>query len=537
MVVRALAVIALVSAASCSVLFDPDKVKPTTCPALPGIGGLEAIAGEGTSLSWEWPAPPADAGAFKEWELCWGSVEGAPTSCRKIPFARCDGGCSHRVDGVDAGFSYNKRVYAELVERDLCGNEGAVSKASATPINGSFTDLQGITLSTTCDAGLHIDGSGTLLFDQQVTFGSCVSTAVMGDDQWRDSTIDLDVKVTGEIFAGVGTRVSTSATGPRVAMIMTPSLLSQTSTVLTRRTTGNFDVPVATSSQPVPDGVWQAMRLTSRRETVSLSYGARGNLKELLRWTDPDPVPGQLGLAFAAFSLGTVGGRLEVKNLRVLTSAKLPPDDSTKTQSWNFNGATALSGLRVVGGNKVMTGPCPTGYLAPVGCASCGPNASSQCLELKVNGGDAMVTFDVPVGIDETQPWRAKFKFAAHLTENALAPVLLRTGIAPPNATATSAFGGFSLLDATGNNWSAPIRAFENTTDAVGTIVPGTWTAFEMLFDPAQGRFTVMRNGMQAANGSYPAGLGSHLGALTLGGGGAFHNMRGYFTDVEVSQP
>ena len=98
---RALA-ISLVGLTGCSILFDPDKVKKDTCEALPDTP-LDIIAGDGTSLTFEWPSP-AERPDLKEYKLCWSGRDADAGTCATVPYRTCsDGGpCAFTVDGRDA---------------------------------------------------------------------------------------------------------------------------------------------------------------------------------------------------------------------------------------------------------------------------------------------------------------------------------------------------------------------------------------------------------------------------------------------------
>ncbi|MBK7862784.1 MAG: hypothetical protein IPJ65_30080 [Archangiaceae bacterium] len=526
------------SLSGCTCIFDPNRVMIAACSPLPDPAPLVAIVGDRTSVTWEWSAG-TDAGPFKDWQLCWGNAVGATDTCEVFEPGKCggDGGrCAFTLDGADAGLEFNKRVYARVVSRDLCSKQSNPATASATPINGTFLDTQGITLEagSGCDAGLRPDGTGTMVFDEMGGL-LCVSTATMGDDAWGDHTIDLEVKVQGDTLGGVVLRAPSGATSPRLGALVTASPGGNSSVIFTQRPSNKTDTPAATNRTPVAQNTWQAMRVSSRGEAVSMAVGPVGGpLAEVIRWKNPKPESlgtGHVGLVVAAFGLFGSQGHLEARNLRVRTSAEIPEGGPT-SDAWSFSGPMAQHALRLVGSAALVA--CPSTYAAEAGCSDCLPDAGSQCLE--VNGGSNFATVDVPIGVDYAKPWTMRFKFAPHATDLTVSdPSLLRTPQPAPMHTDLETFTGAALIDVAGNNWTSAPRMFKSATDTLGApMTRGQWTRFELTFNAGAGTYSVKRNGAQVRSGAYPAELAAHLGALMLGGGG---NVHGYFTDVEISQP
>jgi hypothetical protein len=531
-VVRAALIVLLLS--SCSVLFDPAKVKCQQAPAV-ATGPLDGIAGDGTSLTFEWPAMPRDSG-IGGYRVCIGADPNVTGPCRSLAPDRCDAGlCAVTFDGPDAGLKYNTRVFAKLFGLDACNDPsdpGAAPLVSLTPVNGNFLDKQGMTLLAACDAGVLVDGGGVLTLTEVDNVNSCISAIGVGDDLWRSSTLDVEVRTYGAALAGVAERVPVfnDPASQRVAVLLTPNTDSADAVAVSQRIPPGPDVAVATSVTTVPDGVWRALRVTAVDAGVSVSLGDVGMPPaEILRWTDPSPVAGSFGLALVGFGFGNVNVKADFRNLRIRTSATLPTGGPTSA-SWTFSGTTGLNGVRRSNATPMT---CPT-YPAATGCASasmCQPNPGSLCLELNpgfLRGSFASV--DMPIGIDPAKPWHVKFKVGVPLAAAVADAAFLRTTTAPTDATGLNTFGGFALLDVHGD-LATPLRAFQS--DAVGTLSKEHWNLVELDVDPGHGMYTATLNGMSHAGG-YPPLLGAHLGALELGGGGAFD---AFYTDLEIAQP
>ncbi len=507
-----LAIAALVGS-GCTCLFNPDRVALPCEPPVPPP--LDIVAGDGTSLTFEWPRDPARTD-ITEYELCWGA-----TSCRKVQPRACDAGlCSASVDGADAGFQYNQRVEARVTMKNLCGDVSAPSTASATPLNGSFRDTQGIELLTPCDAGMRVLVPGELTLDQ-TSFFTCISTAMMGDERWRDGTLNLEIRVTGDAYGGLAVRAVRDGgdSAPRNGIILTGSQAGQASMYITRRVPNGADVAAASAVPFVRNNDWEAMRVSLSGDWVSVEIGDDATkLREVMRWRDRSSAPaGRIGVALATI-LG--GARIDLRNLRVRTSVTIPDGGATR-DSWTFAGADPLHAIRPVGGGVAQV-PCPP---ADAGCATCLP--TNGCISVMNN---SQATVEVPIGLDYDRPWRVKFKLLADPV--AANPSVLRTTVAGPNPNGFSGFGGFGIIDAQGVNWNQDLRAFEVATDSLGPLAPGTWSAFEVAFNPSNNGYSIFRNGMLQRGGTLPMPWTQHLGALVLGGG----SVRGHFADLEISQ-
>jgi len=505
-------------ASGCTCLFAPNRVKiPCDPPVAPP---LDVVAGDGTSLTFEWPVDPS-RDDITEWELCWGA-----TACKKVQPRACDGGlCSVTIDGADGGFQYNQRVQARVTMKNACGDVSAPATASSTPLNGSFRDTQGIELISGCDAGIKILVPGELTLDQQGFL--CISTAMMGDEQWRDATLDLEVRVPADGFAGFGVRAARDggSAAARNGIVVSPAPGAQASAFITRRAVlgadNGADVVAASAVPLVRGNDWEAMRVSMAGEWFSVSLGDDATkLREVMRWRDrTSPTPsGRLGVALAT-TLG--GSRIDVRNLRVRTSVTIP-DGGPSSDSWSFTGADPAHGIRMVGNNAGVV-MCP-GYLAAPGASA--PDGGG-CLQVM---GGSSATVEVPIGLDFNRPWRVSFKFGAGPVANN--PSLLRTTVVGPNPNALNGFAGFGIIDVPGLNWNQELRAFEQPTDTLGMLTPMTWNTFEVIFNPGTNGYTIRRNGMLARAGTQPASWAQHLGALVLGGG----TLNAHYADLEISQ-
>jgi hypothetical protein len=520
------------SLSSCNVCFNPATVKcQEEIP--PPTGPLEAIAGDNTSLSFDWPTAQDDAG-IGGYRLCVGPKANLMVGCRDFSAEVCQSGlCQVTLNGVDAGFSYNQRVYAQLFGKDVCGDvakEDAGLYVSATPINGNFNDGQGISLLSDCDGGFVADGGLLTLVHQAPLLSGCISIVTVGDDQWKNATIDVQMRVFGPTFGGVAMRVpSFDAQSQRTALLLQSGTNGTESVSLTQRPNGGLDAPVATSVSPVSDGVWREVHIAMVDAGFSVALGDLGGTPpEILRWTDPIPVQGQLGFGIVGYFFQQCTAQFQ--NLRVRTNAELPEGGAT-SQSWSFSGTGALDGVRRVG--NAAAASCPGGLPEAGGClgGTCSPMPSSQCIEI-MGGGAAVV--DTPIGIDFSKPWHVKVKVAMPTGVDAFNnPAFLRTTIANPAANnGIQTFAGMSLLDINGN-LTQPVRVFERDPDTVGTLQRGVWNSMEMTFDAKLGTYSLTLNGA-THTGGYPAGLGEHLGAIELGGGNTLH---AFFTDLEIAQP
>jgi hypothetical protein len=318
----------------------------------------------------------------------------------------------------------------------------------------------------------------------------------------------------------------------RLAVLLNPSTTSTQSVAVTRRLPSANDEIVATSTSPVSDGVWRAVRVSLLDGGMSVALGDPGSApSEGLRWRDPTPVSGVFGVGL----VGTLGADVsaQFRNLRVRTAATLP-EGGPASATWSFSGGAALAGLRL---HRAMPVPCPA-LPAATACSpasACQPNPGSQCLELPNQSFNdtAFATFDMPVGLDPSKGWHVKLKLALAMQLDVINnPAFLRTTIAHVNPNALTAFTGQSLFDINGGLLQ-PVRMFEQDTATIGTLQRAQWNLFELDVDQTAGTYVARLNGGQFP-GSYPAGLGPHLGGLTLGGGGDFH---AFYTGLEIAQP
>ncbi len=250
--------------------------------------------------------------------------------------------------------------------------------------------------------------------------------------------------------------------GARTAVIFTSSSATTTGLALTVRQPPGTDLPVASSVANFPDGEWVALRVATQADAVSVSTASLPSpYSEVLRWSGPQGSAGQLGLVLVGIALGTTPIRAEFRNLRVHTLATIPDGGATQA-AWSFMGTNALAGIRQSAGGAVLAS-CPA-YDA--GCADCMPT-SAGCLQLDGTNSSAFASFDVPVGIDEAQPWTLKFKFAAAAGMLVNSPAILRTNIAPILPNCCNTFSGQPLLDVNGGfSWANPLRAWVGHRDA-----------------------------------------------------------------------
>jgi hypothetical protein len=173
-------------------------------------------------------------------------------------------------------------------------------------------------------------------------------------------------------------------------------------------------------------------------------------------------------------------------------------------------------------------GPCP-GWPAAATCdGGCLPNAGSQCVRVQEPflSGTAL-SFDLPVGIDTTEPYSVAVKYA-HQPDagNGVYPSILQ-----------SQAGGLLAGDLGG--WGGTVRGL--TVDYGVVMSAGEWHDARWRFDPDAGTFEVTLDDQRLtlANHAFPPGTGNnqwspHLGALYLFAGST---NDAYVTDVQVSQP
>jgi hypothetical protein len=520
---RRLAVVFLLQ--GCTFCFNPDRLPCASTEPLPEVGPLSGVVGDGRAITWEWPPAVTDAGSFLGYRLCWGPSSEATPHCVQLRKESCEAdACRLRLDPADAGLAYDQRVHARLLAEDGCGNRtdgGATT--SVTPINGSFSSLEGTSTNSQCPTYSVVVDAGRLTIEQTAGLGLCVTTVVMGDELWDDATLDVAVRTEGNGLGGLLFR-NPQPGGPRQAAVITNAAGLGPQLWLSKRSaaTADVDVPVATAIPRIDVGVFHPLRVSTAGPDVSVSVGRDTSpLVEELRWHDPSDAGtrGRIGLVLATTFFQT--GRVEFRELRARSGATIPSGGLT-SRTWRFNtGSSAIDGVRLINANNSNVVACPATVTAPTSCPTCKPATDSRCLQLPGFGGSA--TIAAPLGIDFGKPWRFKFTFAADPADNSMNGQLLRTSVGD--------WGTRVILSANGPTYMNNLLAF-GMSDLGAPLVRNQWNVFELTFNSATS-YSVKWNNQDVATGvSFPVGVDPHLPALVLGG-----NLNGWFTDLEISQP
>lgn len=577
---RAAAVLLAVWLSGCSVLFDPSKVdsglpacpsSPAGCPARAnatascsgsacayacaqgfadsdgdladgGATGCERdctsavapsnppflVAGVGASgtvqFAWLEATPPPDA-----YKLC-PIADAGP--CTLVPRAACAGGvCGPPAIGQVTGLTDNARYEATVVGANACGQLGAPpTRTSYTPINGQ--SKFGYQIDSACNATITDIGSGVLQVAQNGF--NCATIFQTGDDQWGDGTAEVDMNLaqaTRPDAVGLAMQTSTS-TGHVVAASSTLRDLGECSEIWSREGTG-LPSKGASSVYCPPANTWITLRLTASGGTFSMSAGPQGGpLREVLRW--PSPIPGaptrKGRVGFFLYSFWPGNKQALFRNFRLLSRAETSPPAPTSV-AYSIPAPGFPSDWRVHQGDALdaVALGCPSTFLAASNCAlgsGCAPAAGSNCIHLRhVNATGGAAYFDLPVGIDVTQPYSLSMRLAA-----------TPGGYTNPQLVATT---HGPLLDV--NSASGP-NLYLADQDAGTALELDRWNhaAFRFIADGGAGWVELRLNGQAPITVPRPQSWDRHSGAIRLGGAPLLmgnSDLDAYITDVQVSQP
>ena len=528
---------------SCAIGFadtDGDLASSTSngcedsCTTPLGPAELHAMVGVPSGgIQWLWDPP--DAGAA-QYLVCTGTAQNQLTSCSTVSAATA---CAQPKGGFACsaqrtGLPNNVRHYGRVQTIDRCQLSSAETLAptrSATPFNGELATLNDLTVEAGCVGKTGVDG-GVLRMSQSGLL--CIGALLFGDDEWRDFTLHADTRVIDSsrvFYGGLAFHYPTGTQKQRRAVVLvSDSTNSEVTAALATLTPGtNFDKLVATSIGPVEGNRWMGVELISSGPEVAVAVGPAGSSpKPVLRWREPSGVggAGRFGLY-----LGTFGWEeaIEFRNVTVSTRAVLP-DAGTGSRKLDFKGSGLPPGIRVtpVGSSNVKMVTCPTfpgGSNCPAD-GGCQPSAGSNCVEIAAAGlaSNTSLTFDQPLGLDPTRPWRLSFKFAP--TAVAANAQILRT-----------LSGKGSVLKGPPAAWNGKLWAFgvETTAD----LAANTWNRVDF-------RFGVSTWALELNGVNYPVPplfppspeWDAHLGALILAGqDGNQGQLHGYWTDIEIAQP
>lgn len=489
-------------------------------------------------VTWEWPeVAPGASGAERaaRYRLEWDLAAGAYGSSRVAEAGTaCVGGlCRAPIEGLQN----NLRVYARVRSIDTCGRESAAAsspESSATPLYGEWRTDGETAAAWTRDSSAPTPcppptaANGVLTFHHQPAV-LCYSRALAGDAMWDDFTMTYQIYLGPGAIYGAGSAIRAD---PNPYLVDVAASTSAWESPVQIHRPQRLP-PVAASVAGLDAGRWIWLRVVASGAEISMSRGdALDSMVEILRWTDPSgPTTGRLGfeLVSAFFSAAEV----QVRNLTVNTGAELPPRTLKRAFHDFASGIPATMRTVTETGVTVRVVACPNLPEAP-GCpaaGACRPVAASRCLEIDNTNTPpaqflrATAGIDVPVGVDELQPWRVRFKFAA-----------LGTAQDPPILRSDQGL----LLNVVGD-WPANLLALGN--DAGAPLATAAWHLVELVFRAGSNNFDLIWNGSSLRFGPYPpAGFSAHLGALWLGAGvkgfGTSHGkIHGYWTEIEVVQP
>lgn len=502
------ALVLLLAASGCSVLFDPSKVDAGLAATGGGDAGctsstaaappdwLEGFS-DGTSgaLTWRW----APVSGVTRYRLC---TDGAcvDTTCDQPST------CSAAITGLADG----QTVTGTVASLDACGLVGSASApARGVPFALSSTAGWTVEQNNQCGQLLFTSGGGQL---ELLSDGAgCDATFTLGDG--LDDVVleaELNNSSTNKSVNGGFLLWNTPAGGYRVRTLSGAQVGFKFDTaILTERLPPAADVTAAESPWEPKSDVWRVVRVVASGRVVTWLEGpSRDQLTEVARWVAGAPHTGSVGLAL------TGQGRLSVRNLTLTTRAELSTD-ATAATSYDFHDPEAMPGVRSFFAPAAIE--CP----ALPGCedaGTCSPPASGKCLFLHGNGyllfpvaASMMVTS--PAGLDPSREWEVQLRFAALPQDAGLSQQVLGLQATP-------------LVEVT-----------NATTGKVGGIARAlsteTWHDLSLFFPPDGGVVQARLDGEPYGTSvEWPGAHGRSLDSLKLGNGANAGGAAIYSLDV-----
>ncbi len=168
------------------------------------------------------------------------------------------------------------------------------------------------------------------------------------------------------------------------------------------------------------------------------------------------------------------------------------------------------------------------GIFSCAGCALPPVEACARVQKVPLLAGS--ITVDPPVGVDTTQPWSLRLRFAPGLDGGAPAGFLAQ-GASGPITEVRTAWTDAGVVETFNRPWPSNAPA----------MTPDQWHLLEHTFEPDAGRFSVRLDGqpVQLVAPVFPPRVGrlnKHLGAITVGGGG-LNALDVWVGEISISQP
>lgn len=504
---------------------DADGLAETGCEAscveVPGPSRLTSISGSSpTSLRWRFPAVP-EASAYR---LCTGIAAGSQT-CVTVPVGACVAGtCEVETSDLPSG----TLVSAQVQSLNACQTASSETTA-ARAVGFTFVTTAVVAWAPegACSPPTVTTTADTLSVEQPAL---CTSTATIGDELWRDGTFDVDLRFSGQLGAeamaglvfSTGTRRLSVTTGTAaLGSVDAPTQLRESSM-------GQGFGALASSIATVPPDVFRRLRVVVQGPVFSVSLGpVEGPYREVLRFHD-DQAPAARRLGLMTWAQGR--GRAEFQRLTVTSEAVLPARGSASDR-WTFQsdgGATSPARVLRSFGAEVRFEPCPAFLPACAGCALPPVEACARVQKVPLLAGS--ITVDPPVGVDTTQPWSLRLRFAPGLDGGAPAGFLAQ-GASGPITEVRTAWTDAGVVETFNRPWPSNAPA----------MTPDQWHLLEHTFEPDAGRFSVRLDGqpVQLVAPVFPPRVGrlnKHLGAITVGGGG-LNALDVWVGEISISQP
>lgn len=476
-----------------------DGAAPAAHPAQ-----LTATAGAASgALRWDWPSS-AGAAVYR---LCRGSrcaVLAADAVCAQ---GQCSTTTTDDVDGV--------RVEGQVEALGRCGEGPAAAGAPrASQVPFAFLSTAGWTTTAFfCSPQLAVAG-GALAITQTPL---CASYLLVGDGEARDGTLEVEVRFDSALGTNalLGLVLRAGQSERLVALTAPLAAGDELSTQL--RVSPDRTVAKASAAPPF-DTFWR-LKLVASGEVVSLSLGPdAASLREALRWYDPAPAPGRLGLAVLSVGLASV--RAEFRGLTVSSATELP---ASGPRSIRVDFADLPdAGVRLRSAPQLEFLPCP----AAAGCdAGCAPAPGTRCVKAGRSGFfNPGVAVDLPTGLDTRKPWSASLRFLLPSDAGVNAGTVI-----------SGAFG--PLLGTNGKAWDAGLEVLGRP--AALSLSLEEWHRAEFSFDPVAKQVRLGLDGREvplAGDAFPPPTWDRFLGALQLGDWG-FGSSSVISTDLTLSQP